>query len=332
MPRLSRFGPAVAVGVALLAPFAPGARAAEPDKLLQADADTVAYVNVKQLVDSEIVKKFALEQIKQALAGQEAKKLLELMGLNPFTDIEKVWIGTSGTERADMKALAIFHGKFDPDKLLKAAEAAAQKDGDKFAIVKDGTVTLFKFQLDQGKAVYGTVVDETTVVFATEKELVSGALKQSEAQKKAPIKSELTALVKTMDEKTSAFAVSLVKGKFDNVNIPNQISDTLNLAGFEKALPKTDTLTVVMKITGDLTLEVVFGMHDEDSALDMDAGLVKVMDSLKALAPILAAADPKAKPLTEVVKTLKSTVAKKNVTLSAKITGDNLGKMINPDQ
>ena len=37
------------------------------------------------------------------------------------------------------------------------------------------------------------------------------------------------------------------------------------------------------------------------------------------------------KPLVDVVKTLKSDVKKKNVTLSAKITGEIIGKLLNPD-
>jgi hypothetical protein len=325
MPRLSRFGLAAAFAVALAAP---AARAAEPDKLLPPDADSVVYVNVKQLVDSDIVKKYAIEQIKQALAGQEVKKLLQEMGLNPLTDVEKVWIGTSGTDQTDMKVVAVVHGKFDADKLVKAAEAAAKKDGDKFSVVKDGDTTLFKFQPDQGNPVYGTVVDGSTVVAASDKKLVAAALKQADAQK-SPIKAELAALVKAMDDKMSVFAVSLVKGKLGQVKIPPQVNATLNTAEFEKALPKTNSLSFAIRITEDVGLEVVFGMETDDAAGDMDAGLVKVIDSIKALVPIFAAADPKAKPLPDVVKTIKSSAKKKNVTVTAKLTGDNLGKMLN---
>lgn len=328
MPRLFRFGLAALFAVTLAAPVA---RAAEPDKLLPADSDTVAYFNVKQLVGSEVIKKYALEQIKQALAGQEAKQLLEDMGLDPLKDIEKVWVGTAGSGKDDTKALVIIHGGFDPDKLFKAAEGASKKDGDKFSMIKDGNTTMFKYQPDQGNPMYATVVDKNTVVAATDKKLVAEALKAADGNKKAPIKKELTELLKTMDEKSSAFAVSMTKGKFDNVKIPAQISDTLNLGGFEKVLPKTDTLTFVMKIGTDVVLEVVFGMEDDDAASDMDAALAKAIDSIKALVPILAAADAKAKPLTDVVKTLKVTTKKKNVTLSGKVTGENLGKMINPD-
>src|SRR5262249_23092106 len=101
-------------------------------------------------------------------------------------------------------------------------------------------------------------------------------------------------------------------------------------SGFEKALPKTDTLTIVIRVTGDINLEVNFGMKDEDSAADMGDAMAKIIDGIKGLVPLLAAAEPKAKPLVDVVKTIKSDVKTKNVIITGKITGENIGKMINP--
>lgn len=324
MMRLSRLGLAALFAATLAAP----ARAAEPDKLLPADADTVMYVNVKQLIESDIIKKYALEQMKQALAGADAKKLLEELGLDPLKDIEKMWIGTSGKDATDMKALIVVHGKFDPDKLFKAAEAATKKDGDKFSMVKDGATTMFKFQPDQGNPVYGTVVDDTTVVAGTDKKMVVTALKQAEEKKKSPITADLTAIVKKMDEKSSMFVASVVKGKFDTVKLPAQLP--IDLSGLEKALPKTDTMSIVIKVGADIGLEVIFGMKDDDAATDMGDAMTKVIDGIKGLVPLLAAAEPKAKPLVEVIKTVKSEVKLKNVTITGKITGENIGKMINP--
>jgi len=326
MMRLSRLGLAVAFAVILATSTA---RAAEPDKLLPADADTVYFANVKQLVESDVIKKYALEQIKQALAGQEAKKLLEEMGLDPLKDVDTIWAGSTGKDQNDMKALIIVHGKFDPEKLFKAAEAATKKDGDKFSMIKDGNTTLFKFQPEQGNPLYGTVVNDTTLVAATDKKIIATALKQAEDRKQAPpISAELAGLVKKMDSKSSIFLVSVVKGKFDNVKLPAQLP--IDLSGFEKALPKTDTLSVVVKVTSDINLEVVFGMKDDDAATDMGDAMTKLIDGIKGLVPLLAAADPKAKPLVDVVKTVKSDVKNKNVTIVGKVTGENIGKMINP--
>lgn len=325
MTRISRF--ALAAGLALTL-AAPAARAANPDPLLPADADTVAYVNFKQLVESEVVKKFALEQIKQALSGQDAKKLLDQMGLDPLKDIETAWVGSSGKGKDDMKALVVIHGKFDPDKLLRTAESATKKDGDKFTLVKDGSATLFKYQPEQGNPVYGTVVNETTLVAGGDKKVIATALKQAEDKKKAPISAELAGLVKKMDAKASMFAVSVVKGKLDNVKLPAQLP--LDLSAFEKALPKTNSISLTVNVMADINMEVVFGMKDDDGATEMSDAMAKLLDNLKGLVPLLAAAEPKAKPLTDVVKTFKSDVKEKDVTVTGKVTGDNLGKMINP--
>jgi hypothetical protein len=326
MMRLSCFGLAALFAATLAAPVA---RAAEPDKLLPADADTVFYVNVKQLIDSDLIKKYALEQMKQALAGQDAQKLLMELGLDPLKDINTVWAGSSGKDQNDMKGLAIVHGKFDKEKLLKAAEAASKRDGDKFSMVKDNGKTLFKYQPEQGNPVYAYVVSDSTVIAGTDKKIIATALKQDEDQKKAPISAELNGLVKKMDSKTSLFIVSSVKGKFDSVKFPPQVP--IDLSGLQKALPKTNTMSIIVKVTGDINLEVIFGMKDDDAATDMGDAMAKVIDGVKGLVPIVAAAEPKAKPLIDVVKTIKSDVKSKDVTVTAKVTGDNLGKMLNPN-
>lgn len=323
MLRFTRFALVAAFAAALV----PAARAAEPDKLLPNDSDTVAFINVKQLVGSDVVKKYALEQLKQALAGQDAKKLLEDMGLDPLKDIDTVWAGSSGKDASDMKVLIVAHGKFDPEKLLKAAEGAAKKDGDKFSIVKDGGTTLFKYQPDQGNPLYGTVVDDTTVIAGSDKKLVAAALEQ----KKVELSADLAALVKKQDAKTTMFVASVVKGKFDNVRLPAQSPiPGLDFAALEKVLPKIDTMNIVVKVTEDIKLEVTVGMKDDDAAADMGDVMAKLIDGIKGLVPIIAAADPKAKPLGDVIKTVKSDVKKKDVTVVATVTGDNIGKMINP--
>lgn len=323
MMRFTRLGLATALALAF-ATSAP-ARAAEPDKLLPPDADTVLFVNVKQLVESDVFKKYAIEQLKQVLAGQEAKKLLEEMGLDPLTDIDTVWTGLNIKDPNDVKGLSVLRGKFDKMKLDKAALAATKKDGDKFSLVKDGNNTLFKYQPEQGNPVYGLVVDDSTVVAGTDKKIVAAAL----TQEKAASGAELLGLVKKADAKATMFVVSVVKGRFENVKLPQQLP--IDLSGFETALPKTEALSVVVKVTGDLKLEVTMGMKDEDAATDMGDAMAKLIDGVKGLVPILAAADPKAKPLVDVIKTVKTDVKKKDVVITGTVTGDNIGKMINPD-
>src|SRR5207248_2681975 len=195
MTRISRFGFGAALAVVLAA--SPAARAAEPDKLLPADSEFVLSVNFKQIVESDIIKKYALAQIKQALDGADAKKFLSDLGLDPIKDVERVVIGGSGKDQTDTKGLVIIHGKFDPEKLFKAAEAQTKKDPDHFTLVKDGNDKMFKYQPDNGNPVYATVVDETTVIAGSDKKMVTTAL--GAGTKKPALGKDLSALITKQD-------------------------------------------------------------------------------------------------------------------------------------
>ena len=334
MPRLSRLCTAAALAVALAVP---SARAAEPDKYLPAETDTVAFVNVKQLVASDVAKKFILEQVKQFLDGEDTKKILDEMGLDPLKDIDTVWVGTSGDERKDLKVLTVLHGKFDRDKVFKGIEVASKKD-ENFSLIKDGDTTMFQYKppargegREPPSPVYGTVVDEKTIAIGTTKDLVAAAKKRSgETDAKPQLSARLAGMVKKMDAKSSLFAVSLVKGKFKDVKLP--AAGVIDLSALQKSLPDTDTISIVVNITANVDLQVVFGMKDEDAASDMGDAVAKLVDNLKALVPILAAADERAKPLVDVMKTVKSDVKNKTVTLSGMVSGDNIAKMLRPGE
>jgi hypothetical protein len=329
MQRFTSSRLAVALVVAALTAL--NASAAEPDKLLPAKADSITYVNVKQLIESDAFKKFAHDPLKEVLARDEVKKVLEQMGLNPLKDIEKVWIGSYSTEEHESQAVTIIRGKFDSDKLLKAAEDAAKKNSDMFGVSREGNATLLKFQPNKGNPLFFTIVDSATVVVASDKKLAATALNQVD-DVKAPIKAELADLVKTMDERASVFMVALVKGKVDNFQIPAGLSALVPLGDFEKAVPKTNTLTLAVNVGVDVNLEVGFGMKDSEAVGDMESGLGKAIEAFKGALPILVATNSKFQPLIDVAKTFKCSTQKKNVILSGKLSSENLGKLINTDE
>jgi hypothetical protein len=324
MTRLSRIGLAAAVAVFLAG--TPVARAAEPDKLLPPDSDTAIYVNVKQILDSEIIKKYALEQMKQALDGNDAKKFLADLGLDPLKDVDTVVIGGYGKDQTDIKGLVIFHGKFDPEKLYKAAEAQTRKDADHFSLIKDGKDVMFKFQPDNGNPVYGTVIDEKTVVLGSEKKMISTALAAASAEGKKPaINKDLTALIGKMDDKSSVWIAAVLKDKLDKVKLPGGPGGNPNL---QAQLPNLDTVTIVVKITGDVTLDVTMAMKDADAAEEMGKAMEEMIQTIKGVLPFIVAQNPQMKPLQDAVKSLKSTVKDKSVNLSGKLTGAAIGAML----
>ncbi len=326
MTRLPRLVLAAAAAAGLCLP----ARAAEPDKLIPAGADTVAVVNLRQVIDSDIVKKYALEQLKQTLDGQDAKKLLTDLGLDPLKDVDKVVIATADTSKTDTKFLLIARGRFDPEKVFKTAEAEAKKDGERFAMIKEGDAVLFKYQPPEGQpAVYATVVDDKTVVASGEKKMVTAALKAADA-KPAPLSKELSELLKKADDKASVFVVSVVKGKFDDVKIPGGGMLPVKLDDLEKVLPKVETMSVAVKIGADVTVDLTLGMADDDAAGDMRNALDDLFKQLKPLAQLVGAADPRGKPLADILAGIKTGSKNKDVTISGKVTGADIGKMVAP--
>ena len=76
--------------VAIVGSVTGTARAAEPDILLPSTVDSVMQINVRQILESDIVKKYAVEQLKQALDSQDVKKMLSEIGLDPLKDIEQL--------------------------------------------------------------------------------------------------------------------------------------------------------------------------------------------------------------------------------------------------
>ncbi len=318
MPCLTRrvLG-AVAVSVALAAP----ARAAEVDKLLPADTEFVVQVNVRQALDSELVKKYAIEQIKQAMAGNDAQKALKALGLDPLKDIDRVTIGGYGTDPKDMKALAVIRCKFDPEKLSSAAEAHAQKDPEKLMGLTEGGVTLYKMtQENQPNPSYGAIRDGSTLLFGSTKELVLDGV----AGKGGGVKRELAALVLKQDEAASVYLCGVTAGKLGNLPLPGG-----NDPAMKKNLENMANMALTLRVTTDVNLEVVLGMKDEDAADEFGKIVDQGVQQAKGIIPFLAAQNPQMKPLTELAQTLKNSTKNKDVVITAKLSGDSIGKMLN---
>lgn len=319
MLRSFRF--ALAAAVAAVA--APSARAADVDKLLPADSEYVIHFNLKQIIDSDIVKKYALDQLKQALQGNDAQAMLKELGLDPLKDIQKITIGASGTDQNDAKALILIRGNFDPDKLFKAAEVQAKKDGDRFTMIKDGKDTMFKFQPDNGNPMYGTVIDKDVVAVATDKKIISTASAAFADKKAAAVSKDLSGLIARMDDKASMWVAAITKDKLNNVKLPP--GGGANIQG---QLGKMDNVTVTLRVTADINLEVGLGMATEAAADEMGKTVDEGLTTLRGLAPLLVANDPKAAPLADVAKTLKSEVKGKVVAISAKMPGSVIGALM----
>jgi hypothetical protein len=320
---------ALAAAFALTGAFAP-AKAADLEPLLPAETEQLIRVNVRQILESDLIKKYALNQIKQALEGNDAQKQLKELGMDPLKDIDSITGGIWGDDPQNMKFVMIAKGKFDPAKLFEKAEAEAKKDGDKIGIVKDGSYTLVKFTVpNRPDPLFMSVADEKTVLVGSEKGLVTAAMKAAETKSKSVLKKELVALADTVDSKASMSVVALSSGKVGDIP-PNPLFD--NPEKLKKQLEKMETMAMTVKVTGDITLEVAMGMKDGDAADDFGGTVDELLNKAKAFLPFLAMQSPNMKPVvTDISKSLKSKVEKKAVNITAKLSGDAIGKAAGAD-
>jgi len=307
------------------------ARAADADPLWPEKSQQVMRLNIKQILESDIVKKYALGQIKQALEGKKAKELLEELNIDPLKDIDSVSMGMwkeDPKNPRDAHGLVVLRGKFDAKKLFDAAEKQVEKHGDKMSIEKAGDVKLIKVEVDQmPDPVYVTMANEKTILVGTDKKMVLDSIKVADDKDAKPqIKEELASLVKAMDSKASFIGCGLSSGEGmefpPNLPIPN--ADKI-----AEQLKNLSSSSTTIRVTGDISLEIIMHMKSKDSADDLGASVKELLDLGRNMLPLVAGNVPQAKAIVEdVKKTLKSSVDEKNIKLGMKITGDSIGKAV----
>jgi len=154
--------------------FVVPARAAQADRYLPNDAEQVVVINVKQLLGSELVKKYALPEIEKNLKdNKEYKQLQAATGLDLLKDVSSIVIANS--DSSGKKAMIIVRGRFDQDKIHKSASTFADLDKEKLKISKLGERNLYEAS-GNGQTVFATFIDGTTIVASPEKDIVTAAV------------------------------------------------------------------------------------------------------------------------------------------------------------
>jgi hypothetical protein len=332
----------------LLAAFsAAPARTAEVDPLLPKDAEQVVQVNVKQVVGSDIFKKYALGRIQKGLQSDEAKKQLELFGIDPLKDVEKLTVAIwDDKDPRNVKTVAIARGKFNLEKLFDGVNEHAKLTPDRVSLedVEDGDESwkLVKVMPDRGdKAFYVGVASETTVVGATDAKLVTAALNAAKKKEKAKLGKEMTNLVLKQDDKASLFYCSVVEGRIEVDKIPEGTFAPLAAFGIDgdklkQQLAAMSTFAATLRVGKEVGVELTAGMKDEDTAEEFggaSSNLSKLIDTAKNFLPLVGSREPKMElAVADISKTIKSKVKGKDVTVSVTFTADAIGKMFSGDE
>src|SRR5262249_6096895 len=310
---------AAVLGVALAA--AP-ARAAEVDKYLPDDTQEVVMVNVKQLLDSGLFKKYGLEPAQQALKDNgDIADILKDLGFDPFKDLDRVVVGSAGGDDPE-KVLVIAHGHFDLDKFKAKGEDAAKTHPHHLKIHKpDKGPLIYEVKLPQSDTpAFVALADKNTMLVSPGKDYVIDALKKIDAPKPTVKNKEIQTLIERMDGKqTVSMAVlgnALTKGGDLNNFIPKETLESIDAVG--------GGLTV----GDDVKLEVVVTAKSADAAKDIREGVNDKLKQAEAALALLATQQKELEPVLEIVKSMKTTAKDKTVSLKGEVSAELIEKII----
>jgi hypothetical protein len=312
---------AVALLLTVLAAV-PG-RAADLDPYLPDDTETVININIRQILDSPLIKKHVLEHAQEALRGNDqVQDVLKDLGFDPFKDLDRVIIAAPGGTDKD-RGLVIVRGRFDLDKFKAKAEETAKNDEEHLKIQKvlGGKYLLYEVNAPEFDApLFVALPNKETVLVSPGKDYVVDALKKIGKTDKVVLKNkEFQALLEKMNDSQSlSMAAIKTPAHRDAVNgLPGDIKDMI---------AKIQAVGGGLTISDEVRMEIVVTTKNTSEAKELrdsaDAGLKLVLAGLSAFTTNQKDAAPALDFLLEFAKSLRVTNKDKAVILKGRINSD----------
>lgn len=284
-------------------------RAAEPSKYVPADAEAVIHINVQQLLESKLAKKYALPPIEQALKiNKEAQQILADLGLDPLKDLSSLTVSNAG--QGGDKVQVALSGKFNLDKIHATAKKVAEDKKDQFKISKAGDKPLYE-AAQQDKTVYAGFADEGTLIVSLSRDYVTDAL----GGKTGKVNKGLASAVAAVDGKQTIWAAGVVTDE-----LKKQLGKQPQTAGLAK---KLKAVTGGITVTDALAISVKVQTIDAKAAKDLG----EFANQAKGILQFLGQTNEELKPfIDEIVKTLEIKTQQADVSVKFLLSQDLIDK------
>lgn len=308
------------------------ARAADVDPLLPDDSEAIFTVNFRQMLDSALMKKLALGQIKAILAtSEDAQKWQKVSGIDPLKDLTSLTIAGPGGKDSDNKGLVILRGNFDPEKVAAAAEEAVKEFGDtvKVTEAKDGTgATLKLYQImvpENPEPMFMAVAGKSAVVLGPSKQYILDAVEKAAGRKQGSLKSAaLKGLIEKLDGTLSIGVAAVGSAMLEG--LAEAAPDA------KEVLAKVDVMTGGIKMTDGIGAEFNVVAKDEDGAKAIAKTLGEGLDQANLLLGFMAMNQKELAPFVEVLQKVKPASTGKTVTLKGDVSAAMIDKALQRDQ
>jgi hypothetical protein len=315
MPRtLWALAAALAAALAVTVP----ALAADVEPLLADDTEMVVSVNLKQLLDAPLVKKYALEEMKKSLQGSaEASKTLADLGIDPFTSVDRVTLGSGGTKPE--QALVVLRGNFDPARFAEKARALAKEPNAKLKVLPGDGPAVVEFPAGNSP-LFVAAASNTALIVAPRPEGVRAALARAAAGKPPTLKKDVADLLARADAAQTVYLVGLTAGAASKVPLDDE--------ALKQTLEKIRSIAGGLAVAADLKVTLEFGLKDAAAAKDFAKLLDDGVVFLKGFAPQLAARNPKMGLVVDLLNTIKTDPRGAAVTLAGSVPAEAFEKAL----
>jgi hypothetical protein len=299
-------------------------RAVDP-KYLPNDTEIVFTVNLKQILDSPLVKsnKDALDQGKAALENQfgdnPVLNNLKNAGFDIFRDLHSITVASDGGKEP---TAIIVEGTFNSEKLMAAAEEAAKEHPDCLKITRAGSQTVFEITPPGDKVGFATLIKGKVLVATMTREGLTDILARLDGTKNSSLKKPFAVLLDTVNSNQSInfVATGPALAKLVTANpVPNGEAASA-------VLQSIDGLSGAITVTKEVNFQLGINSKDEAAAKKMVQDGNTMLFLAQSLVGQKAQKDEKFAPAVDVVKTLRITSQGSNVLLRGTISFDVIEK------
>jgi hypothetical protein len=303
----------VALPFLLLGLLALPVRAADVDKLLPNNSSVVVFVDVRQILDSALVKKHGQAPLEKALKNNgNIDKLLTSAGFDPLKDINSITLALEG-DLSKANGLLIVRGKFNVASIAARAEELARKD-DRLKIESIAGQSVYRTKGPDGEG-YLAVLNESTAIASPDKSSIESALARHSGKDRLDISKELKQHIEAIEVGRSVW---LVANGVALRKVPLAADDKV-----KEVLDRIQFVTLTVAVSDGVAVKTVVAANNGHDAKALNKDIEGGLESAKGVIAVLADGRPELAPIGEVLDTLKlkteGTTLRLDLTASASV-------------